>query len=278
MADRYALFGHPVAHSVSPALHAAFARQTGQEFTYDKHTVAPDDFSARVKEFFAIGGKGLNITLPFKGAAFAGADRLTPRARQAQAVNTLWRDNSGALVGDNTDGAGFIRDLTVNHSIPVGGKNILLIGAGGAARGIIGPLLEQAPARLHIANRTASRATELAALFGSPVTGGGFDVWPDARFDLIINATAAGHEGVAAAPPDKLLAPRFSGYDLSYGDVAAPFLQWAQSHRAASACDGWGMLVEQAAESFYLWRGLRPDTAPVIADREAYFGSGGGIM
>ncbi|HET6724814.1 MAG TPA: shikimate dehydrogenase [Gammaproteobacteria bacterium] len=275
MPDRYALFGNPVAHSASPDLHSAFARQTGQNLVYDKCEIAPGDFTAAVQAFFANDGKGLNVTLPFKREACACADRLTARARQAQAVNTLWRDASGTLIGDNTDGVGFIRDLTSNRGIRIAGRRILILGAGGAARGIVGPLLEQTPARLHIANRTASRAAALAESFGGPATGGGLAEWPTYRFDLIVNATAAGHDEAVAAPPDECLASDFIGYDLSYGTAAGPFLDWARTHDAAAASDGWGMLVEQAAESFYLWRGVRPETAPVLAGREA-FGSGGG--
>lgn len=270
MPDRYALFGNPVAQSASPELHTAFARQTGQDLVYDKHEIARGGFTAAVRAFFAEGGKGLNVTLPFKHEACACAESLTARARTAQAANTLWCDESGRLVGDNTDGVGFARDVRVNQGIRVANRNVLILGAGGAARGVIAPLLEQAPARLHIANRTASRAAELARSFDGPVTGGGFGTWPDGRFDLIINATAAGHGGAVAAPANERLAPDFIAYDLNYGTVAEPFLEWARQHHAAAVSDGWGMLVEQAAESFYLWRGIRPDTAPMLAKRDDY--------
>ncbi|HET7570259.1 MAG TPA: shikimate dehydrogenase [Gammaproteobacteria bacterium] len=261
--DRYALFGHPVAHSVSPQIHAAFAQQAGQNLRYEKREIPLDGFAAAVADFFAGGGKGVNATLPFKGEAFACAGRITPRAEAASAVNTLWPADDGTLVGDNTDGVGFVRDLTINKGIAVTGKTVLLMGAGGAARGVLRPLLELAPARLHIANRTAARATELAE--DPNVTGGGFDDWPDLRFDLIINATAAGHGGSAIAPPPTLLAPGCACYDLSYGDAAVPFLEWARRQGVARTLDGWGMLVEQAAESFFLWRGVKPDTGAVIA-------------
>ncbi|HET6655909.1 MAG TPA: shikimate dehydrogenase [Gammaproteobacteria bacterium] len=263
-ADRYAVFGNPVAHSVSPQLHAAFAAQTGQHLHYEKCEIAPKDFAAAVDSFFAGGGKGLNITLPFKGDACTCAERLTVRARDARAVNTLWPDVDHTLVGDNTDGVGFIRDLTVNHRFSVTGKTILLLGAGGAARGVLGPLLEQRPARLHIANRTASRAIKLASLYGENITSGGLKHWPDMRFDLVVNATAAGHAGAVAVPPPERLAGKWAGYDLSYGAAAEPFLDWARSHNAAFALDGWGMLLEQAAESFYLWRGVRPNTTAML--------------
>ncbi|HET7587618.1 MAG TPA: shikimate dehydrogenase [Gammaproteobacteria bacterium] len=264
--DRYALFGNPVAHSVSPQIHAAFAAQTGQALRYEKREVAPADFRSAVDDFFTSGGKGLNVTLPFKADACTYAARVTPRARAAAAANTLWQDSDGTLTGDNTDGIGFVRDLAVNSLIRIDGKNILVLGAGGAARGIFGPLLEQHPARLHIANRTAARATELANCYGEHVTGGGLENWPDTRFDLVVNATAAGHGGAAVAPPAELLARAWFGYDLSYGAAAKPFLDWARTHNAARVLDGWGMLVEQAAESFYLWRGVRPNTTEVLRD------------
>ncbi|HET7370373.1 MAG TPA: shikimate dehydrogenase [Gammaproteobacteria bacterium] len=264
MPDRYALFGNPVAHSVSPRLHAAFAAQTGQHLHYEKREIAPVDFAAAVDAFFAGGGKGLNITLPFKGDACACASRLTIRAREARAVNTLWQDVDLTLVGDNTDGVGFIRDLTVNHRFSVAGRTVLLLGAGGAARGVLGPLLEQGPARLHVANRTAARAVELAGLYGDNVTGGGLDDWPDERFGLIVNATAAGHAGTVAVPPAERLSGGCVCYDLSYGAAAEPFLAWARTRDTALALDGWGMLVEQAAESFYLWRGIRPETTELL--------------
>lgn len=266
--DRYAVFGHPVHHSVSPALHHAFATQTGQALEYTKQAVQPDQFAAAVNRFFHADGKGLNITLPFKRQAYALADRLTKRARCAQAVNTLWKDAGGKLHGDNTDGVGFIRDLTVNQRIAVADKTILLIGAGGAARGVLNPLATAGPKRLHIANRTSGKAVELAASYPAEVTGGGLNAWPHMQFDLIINASAAGHNKVVSTPPATRLAPELTCYDLSYGTPAAPFLSWAHAQGATKAIDGWGMLVEQAAEAFELWRDIRPDTAPVIAARE----------
>jgi shikimate dehydrogenase len=266
--DKYAVFGNPVAHSVSPALHARFARQTGQTLSYRKQAVAREEFAATVDAFFAAGGQGRNITLPFKGEAHDLAKQLSPRAREARAVNTLWQGADGELIGDNTDGIGFIRDLTINQGVSIHEKKVLLLGAGGAARGVLGPLLAQSPARLHVANRGAERAAELAAGSNGKVTSGGLDHWPEARFDLIINATAAGYTRAVTAPPAHQLAHSFICYDLSYGAAAEPFLAWANEQGAARAIDGWGMLVEQAAESFYAWRGVRPDTTPVLADRE----------
>ncbi|MDO9219852.1 MAG: shikimate dehydrogenase [Thiobacillus sp.] len=261
MTDRYAVFGHPIAHSKSPLIHAAFARQTGQDMTYEAILAAKDGFADGVAAFIAAGGRGANVTVPFKETAFKLAHRLSSRAERAGAVNTLSFNRDGIL-GDNTDGAGLVADLTHNLHCALSGKRILLLGAGGAARGVIEPLLDQQPAALVIANRTLSRAQTLAELFGRGVSACSFDA-ADAPFDLVINATAASLAG--ELPP---LSPRIFGahtlaYDMMYGRDT-PFLSFARSHGATTA-DGLGMLVEQAAEAFYLWRGVRPDTAPVIA-------------
>lgn len=270
MTSRYAVFGNPVAHSVSPRIHAAFAKQTGHDLSYDKMEVPLDGLDAAVDDFFAAGGKGLNITLPFKAQAFECADHATVEACDAGAVNTLWRESNDTLVGANTDGVGFIRDLTVNQRASLAGRRVLLLGAGGAARGILGPLLQARPAHVHIANRTAARATALAARHPGNVTGAGLDDWPADRFDLVINASAAGHDGATSTPPPDLLGATCVCYDLSYGHAAAAFLDWARTHGAARALEGWGMLVEQAAESFHLWRGVRPETAAIVAHPERY--------
>lgn len=261
MTDRYAVFGHPIAHSKSPQIHAAFARQTGQDMTYEAILAPKEGFADSVAAFVAAGGRGANVTVPFKEAAFRLAGRLSPRAERAGAVNTLRFDADGIL-GDNTDGAGLVADLTRNLGCVLAGKRVLLLGAGGAARGVIEPLLGQQPAAVVIANRTVSRAQDLAALFGHGVRASGFDAL-DTPFDLVVNATAASLAG--ELPP---LSPRVFGavtlaYDMMYGRDT-PFLDFARSHGAATA-DGLGMLVEQAAEAFYLWRDVRPDTAPVIA-------------
>jgi shikimate dehydrogenase len=260
MTDRYAVFGHPIAHSKSPQIHAAFARQTGQDMTYEAILAPLDGFAESVAAFAAAGGRGANVTVPFKEEAYKLAHRLSPRAQRAGAVNTLLFDDG--ILGDNTDGAGLVADLTLNLGCALAGKRILLVGAGGAARGVIEPLLDQSPAEFVIANRTVSRAQELAGLFGRGVVACGFDA-VDAPFDLVINATAASLAG--ALPP---LSPRIFttgtlAYDMMYGRDT-PFLAFARAHGATTA-DGLGMLVEQAAEAFYLWRGVRPDTAPVIA-------------
>jgi len=260
MTDRYAVFGHPIAHSKSPQIHAAFARQTGQDMSYEAILAPRDGFAASVAAFIAAGGRGANVTVPFKEEAYRLASRLSPRAQHAGAVNTLVFDDG--ILGDNTDGGGLVADLTRNLRCALAGKRILLVGAGGAARGVIDPLLDQTPAELVIANRTVSRAQELADLFGRGVRACGFDAL-DMPFDLVINATAASLAGELPPLSPRIFAAGTLAYDMMYGRDT-PFLAFARSHGAATA-DGLGMLVEQAAEAFYLWRGVRPDTAPVIA-------------
>ncbi|MDO9466374.1 MAG: shikimate dehydrogenase [Thiobacillus sp.] len=261
MTDRYAVFGHPIAHSKSPQIHAAFARQTGQDMTYEAILAPKDGFADSVAAFIAAGGRGANVTVPFKEEAFKLASRLNPRAERAGAVNTL-TFNADGILGDNTDGAGLVADLTRNLGWALAGKRILLLGAGGAARGVIDPLLGQQPAALVIANRTVSRAQDLAALFGRGVSACGFDA-ADAPFDLVINATSASLAGALPPLSPRVFTAATLAYDMMYGRDT-PFLDFARSHGAATA-DGLGMLVEQAAEAFYLWRSVRPDTAPVIA-------------
>ena len=260
MTDRYAVFGHPIAHSKSPQIHAAFARQTGQDMCYDAILAPLDGFAASVAAFIAAGGRGANVTVPFKEEAFKLASRLSPRAQRAGAVNTLIFNDG--ILGDNTDGAGLVADLTHNLHCALAGKRILLLGAGGAARGVVGPLLDQQPAEFVIANRTVSRAQELADLFGRGVRACGFDA-TDTPFDIIINATAASLAGDLPPLSPRIFTANTLAYDMMYGRDT-PFLAFARTHGAATA-DGLGMLVEQAAEAFWLWRGVRPDTAPVIA-------------
>jgi len=261
MTDRYAVFGHPIAHSKSPQIHTAFARQTGQDMTYEAILAPLDGFADSVAAFIAAGGRGANVTVPFKEEAFRLASRLSPRAQRAGAVNTLNFDADGIL-GDNTDGAGLVADLTRNLHCTIVGKRVLLLGAGGAARGVIEPLLDQQPAALVIANRTVSRAEELAELFGRGVRACGFDA-ADTPFDLVINATAASLAGDLPPLSPRVFTPDTMAYDMMYGRDT-PFLDFARTHGARTA-DGLGMLVEQAAEAFHLWRGVRPDAAPVIA-------------
>lgn len=265
MTDRYAVFGHPIAHSRSPLIHRAFARQTGQDMDYEAILAPLDGFAASVAAFVAAGGRGANVTVPFKEAAFALADRLSPRAERAGAVNTLTFE-AGSIAGDNTDGAGLVADLGRNLHCALAGRRILLLGAGGAARGVIQPLLDQHPAALVIANRTVGRAQALAELFGHGVVGCGFEDI-DRPFDLVINATAASLAGELPPLPPHIFAPGALAYDMMYGRDT-PFLDFARTHGASTA-DGLGMLVEQAAEAFFLWRGVRPDTAPVIVGLRA---------
>jgi shikimate dehydrogenase len=256
--DRYAVIGHPIGHSKSPRIHALFAGQTGQALRYEAVLAPLDGFSATVRDLVAQGYRGFNVTVPFKGEAFALADTLTDRARRAGAVNTLRVEDDGRLLGENTDGAGLVTDLTRNLGMELRGRQIIMLGAGGAARGVLAPLLAQAPAALHIANRTGSRAAQLARDFADlgPVTGGDLDSLQGRRAHLVINATSAGLDDQVPPLPDGLLYPDADCYDMMYGDQPTAFLRWAARHGAARAADGLGMLVEQAAESFALWRGV----------------------
>ncbi|MGE5155454.1 MAG: shikimate dehydrogenase [Bdellovibrio bacteriovorus] len=270
MSDRYAVIGNPIAHSKSPAIHAAFARQTRQDLTYGRILGHPDAFSDEVRRFFADGGRGLNVTVPFKEQAWALVDERSSRAETAGAVNTLIPLSEGRLRGDNTDGVGLVRDLGVNHGFAFADRRILLLGAGGASRGVLRPLLETGLRELVIANRTASKALDLAASAADlgPVRGTGLDdlgAIANGGFDLIVNGTSAGLAGETPALPSRCLAPGGWVYDMLYGDQPTPFCRWGSSQGAAQVLDGLGMLVEQAAESFWLWRGLRPETGPVIA-------------
>lgn len=265
--DRYAVMGNPIAHSKSPLIHRQFAGQTGQVLTYDAILVDIGRFTEAVDAFRRDGGKGLNVTVPFKQDAWRLASRRTPRAERAGAVNTLWWDGNERLCGDTTDGVGLVRDLRDNHGIRIEGRRVLLVGAGGAARGVIEPLLAERPATLVIANRTPERAHELAAIFGglAPITGCGFGELSGRSFDLAINATAAGLTGEVPPLPATVFAPGACAYDMMYGSEPTAFVRWSLAQGCARALDGLGMLVEQAAEAFFIWRGVRPDTAPVIA-------------
>ncbi|MHB1241214.1 MAG: shikimate dehydrogenase [Gammaproteobacteria bacterium] len=265
--DRYAVFGNPVAHSCSPWIHGRFAEQTGEQVHYEAILAAHDGFALAITAFHDAGGKGANVTLPFKELAWELAGERSERAEQARAVNTLVLRPDGTRYGDNTDGVGLVRDLVTNHGVDLRNAAILLLGAGGAARGIVAPLLEQRPARLVIANRTPERARQLAeeARALGPVTACGYDALGNERFTLIINATSAGIQGARPSLPDALPVADAVCYDLMYGAAPTPFLRWAAGKGARLTMDGIGMLVEQAAESFALWRSVRPDTAPVIA-------------
>ncbi len=264
---RYAVMGNPVAHSKSPLIHAAFARQCGHTLSYEAIHVDIGGFAQALGNFQAAGGKGVNITVPFKQEAYTLSDAASPRAQQAQAVNTLLFKADGTRYGDNTDGIGLVRDILRNHGGVLAGRRVLLLGAGGAARGVIGPLLAENPARVVIANRTPDRAAELASAFAGAgeVTGCGFPALAGQAFDLIINATAASLQHEMPPLPDGVVATGGWCYDMMYGSQPTVFMRWAQQHGAEKSLDGLGMLVEQAAEAFHLWRGVRPDTAPVIA-------------
>jgi shikimate dehydrogenase len=265
--DRYAVFGHPIRHSQSPRIHALFAEQTGQALTYTAEDVEPDSFEPSVRNFFSKGGRGLNCTVPLKELAYQLADALSNRARRAKAVNTLALQEDGTILGDNTDGVGLFRDLTENLGIAISGQRLLVLGAGGATRGILAPLLEHGPARITVANRTTAKALQLAQEFQAlgPIDGCGLGELAGSSFDLILNATAASLGGDLPTLPDKLLAANGCCYDLAYGREPTPFVRWGNAAGAQISVDGIGMLVEQAAEAFALWRGVRPHTAPVIA-------------
>jgi len=268
--DRYAVIGNPIAHSKSPAIHAQFARQTGERIAYDRLLAPVDGFVATVREFIAAGGRGLNVTVPFKLEAHALADRLSPRAAAAGAVNTLRVDAEG-LFGDNTDGFGLVRDIEVNLGVTLAGARVLLLGAGGAARGAVLPMLERGPRELTIVNRTAAKAGALVAQFadaardaGCALNGGSPQAVEPHPYDVIVNATAGSLDAALPECDDRAFGAATLAYDMMYGAQPTVFMRHAMS-LGARAADGLGMLVEQAAESFYVWRGVRPDSAPVLA-------------
>jgi len=264
--DRYAVFGHPIRHSKSPRIHRLFAEQTGQALEYTAVEVPAELFQTAVAMFFAEGGKGLNCTVPLKELAWRYADRKTERAQLSKAVNTLALQPDGSLLGDNTDGIGLVTDLLANHAIALSGIRILILGAGGASRGIIAPILEQSPQTLVIANRTVDKAVKLAAEFHDkgPITGCGYDALENRQFDLILNATSASLSGQLPPLPDGLLAAGGNCYDLAYGNEPTAFVRWGLENHAAKSLDGLGMLVEQAAEAFFIWRGVRPQTGLLL--------------
>ena len=267
--DRYVVIGNPVSHSFSPAIHARFAAQTGDALEYGTLLVPLADFAREAARFFESGGAGANVTLPFKVDAFRFAERSSERARLAGAANFLAR-RGNAIEADNTDGAGLVGDLVRNLGVTLRGRSILLIGAGGAARGVVAPLLAEQPARLTIANRTAKRARELARMFASygPVDAVALQSIPETRYDLVVNATSTSTHGETLELPGYVLGDHALAYDMAYGPSARAFIAQARA-RGARACDGLGMLVEQAAESFRLWRGRTPETGPVLAELRA---------
>jgi shikimate dehydrogenase len=263
MADRYAVIGNPVAHSKSPEIHARFAQQTGEPISYERLLAPLDGFDATVAAFMEAGGRGANVTVPFKLQAHALATELSVRAQAAGAVNTL-RFTDGVIYGDNTDGVGLVTDIVQNAGVALHGKRLLLLGAGGAARGVLLPLLEQQPAELAIANRTVDRAELLVQEFSAPhgvLRATGYDAL-DGEYDIVINATSASLADALPPLEGRVFAAGAFAYDMMYSRDATPFMRFAAGHGAAVR-DGLGMLVEQAAASFLVWRGVRPDTAPV---------------
>lgn len=264
--DCYAVMGNPIEHSKSPLIHRMFADQTGQSMQYDALQVEPEEFTQAVASFLIAGGKGMNITVPFKQDAWEIADETSERAQRAAAVNTLMIRDDGTLLGDNTDGIGLVRDLGENLGVNPCGRHILIVGAGGAARGAVAPLLQQQPASLTIVNRTVSRAEELADHFDDlcHINTRGFTDLRGRHFDIIINATAAGLDNKVPPLPEGLIRADDVCYDMMYGSRPTAFVRYALQQGAKRAYDGLGMLVEQAAESFLIWRGVHPQTRPVI--------------
>jgi len=267
MTDRYAVIGNPIAHSRSPIIHRAFAEQTGQDLSYEALLGPLDTFTPFVTQFFKDGGRGLNVTLPFKELAYALSEVLSKRAQQAGAVNTLMRGKDDRIYGDNTDGIGIVQDMTQNHGWTLEGMRVLIIGAGGAVRGVMGPLLAAGIASLRIVNRTPEKAETLAALFQGEgnVAAERYEDIPAGSVDILINGSSASLSGELPPVPAGILASGACAYDMAYGKGELPFMAWARGQGAARVSDGLGMLVEQAAESFYIWRHVRPETAPVLA-------------
>ena len=266
--ELYAVVGNPVSHSKSPRIHSRFASQTGEPVEYTAIQAPLDDFAGTVRHFFERGGRGLNVTVPFKEQAWTMADHRTPRAEKAGAANTLYLDNAGELVADNTDGVGIVRDLRDNQKVELKAARILVLGAGGAVRGVLGPILAEQPAAVTIANRTVAKAKALAHLFAgeagaATLSACGFEQ-PEQPFDVIINGTSASLQGDLPPVSANVIGPDTVVYDMMYSLQTTTFNQWALDNNAHRVFDGLGMLVEQAAESFYVWRGVRPETASVV--------------
>ncbi|RMG56771.1 MAG: shikimate dehydrogenase [Gammaproteobacteria bacterium] len=269
MTDRYAVVGNPVGHSLSPFIHTRFAEQTGQDLVYTAIEAPLDGFDETVHRFAAEGGRGMNVTVPFKSEAAALADKRSAAVYRAGAANTLSFDEEGLIRADNTDGVGLLRDLEDNLGVSLEGRRILVLGAGGAVRGVLEPLLARQPGELLVANRTAERARDLARDFADlgPVRGLGLDEVPAQPFDVVINGTAAGLAAEVPAVPEAVIGSGTLAYDMMYRrDGETAFTAWARALGAGAVADGLGMLVEQAAEAFFIWRGVRPETGPVLAE------------
>lgn len=264
--DRYAVFGNPVEHSKSPQIHTMFAEQTSQSLIYTAELAEIDQFETAVRQFIEDNGKGLNVTVPFKQDAWSIAAKHSDRAARAGAVNTLVLQPDGSLYGDTTDGIGLVRDLMQNHHIQLQDKNILIVGAGGAVRGVLEAILDQRPASLVICNRTKEKAVQLAEDFSNlgNISGCGLDEINDMRFDIVINGTSASLKGDLPPLPNTIFAEDSCSYDMMYAAKDTPFMQWSSDNGAKTVLDGLGMLVEQAAESFYIWRDIKPETKNVI--------------
>jgi len=266
---RFAVVGNPIGHSLSPQIHAAFARQTGHTIDYRAEQIDLASFEAWVADFFERGGRGLNVTLPFKSRAYVLAQAASERANAAGAANFLTRDPDGQVVADNTDGKGLVTDMVRNAGWSLGGARILILGAGGAVKGVMSALLAEDPSSVHVVNRTASRAEALAAFWrdsSANVSGGGYETADAMAWDVIINGTSTGLSGdMPALPASLALARGCACYDMAYGEAAAPFLAWSREQGAGDVRDGLGMLVEQAAESYFLWLGEYPQTQPLLS-------------
>lgn len=270
--SKYAVLGNPVSHSKSPLIHSLFAEQTGQAMSYLAIPLEENEFEGFVRNFFAGGGGGLNVTVPFKENAFTLAASCSPRAQLAQAVNTLFLDDNGDICGDNTDGVGLVTDLKLNNKVTIRGQRVLALGAGGAVRGIMASLVHEQAAAITIVNRTVSKAGLLAKEMQSiaPIEVMSYEMLQESAdsgrsYDLIINGTSSSLHGKLPSLDARLIAPGCCCYDLMYSATDTPFVQWAKQEGATQSIDGLGMLVEQAAEAFALWRGVRPNTAPVMA-------------
>jgi len=267
MSDQYAVIGNPIAHSKSPWIHSSFAKQLGENIEYSLLTADTDAFATAIRDFAAKGGKGLNVTVPFKQEAWAAADELSDHARKAGAVNTLSFLEDGRVRGDNTDGVGLVRDLIQNQSVTLEGRRILIMGAGGAVRGVLQPLLEQSPAEIYIVNRTVERAENLAGLFAEfgHVSAGSYAALPEkGAFDVIINGSSSSLGGELPPLPASIVASGCHAYDMMYAAEPTIFERWCTDNQVSSISNGLGMLVEQAAESFWIWRHKRPETAAVL--------------